>query len=298
MDLKDIRDLIQALSKVFELVLNIADIIDSAVEKINSLDIDEARMKQQLEVCKQKLTTAKSNSKVYTGSVQKLFQFANIDKKEVKKMKKDYKEDMRCLNEYFTQIQRYLAQSDAHYEDFLSSLEDSEDQCKTTRLLCEEKTIVAKKRKIVSRVVGAGAATAGIGAVVGGGVTASIVAGMFTFGIGTAVGLGLTALATSGLAAAGAGTAGIAGVASHLIARKVRTTLQEICNDFDTLSAKASKLKEKMSEIRNEIFSVSDDKDNVLANIVDQVHYEQFCRVFDIFMQGIKEASKRFNVQD
>lgn len=297
-NIKDLIAFLKCLNELFEMfnkiVLNIVTIVNSAIEKINSLSTDEVELRQQLEDCKQKLLTAKSDGEVYNGSIRKLLQFGRLDKNEAEKVKEEFRKgELKSLNEYIRQIVRYLDQSAPHYKAFLSNFEDAKSQCTSTLTKCERKKVEAKNRKVVARVIGGGAAAAGAGAVVGGGVTASIVAGMFTFGIGTAVGLGITAIVASGAIAAGVGTAGVAGVTSHLVARqyeKARTTFQEICEDLEKLNAEVNKLKRSMSDTKNSISAISDDTDNVNANIADQVEYEQFCKVFDILLQGIREA--------
>lgn len=286
--LEKLPELLEAINQI---VCKVIGNVNSAVEKINSLDVDGVELKQQNEKCKQNLEAVTAKGEAFLNSVIKLLCFANLDASEIEQHRISFQHgDFKPLKDYITQIRRYLERSENHYQAFLSAFREAKSLCKDTSTRCEKKMIEARNWKVVARAVGGGATVAALGAGIGGGVTLSIVAGVFTFGIGTVVGLSITAVAAM---TAGVGTAAVAGVATHLVAEsfeKARATFESICSELGKTDLELKSLERRMSDLEMVIASVIDDIENVDASIASDVQHKQFCKVFDILVEGIKAA--------
>lgn len=280
---------------------NVVVLVDSAVEKLNSLrvdmHVDTYELMQQIQKSKQKLTNTQSKAKTFTAGIKKLFQFADVDKNRAESMKSSFRKgEFSSLHQYVEQIRKYLQQSHRHYKKFLPALKEAESMCQGTAVSCERRRNKARKRKVITRLIGGGVTTAGLGVWIGGGITASILAGLFTCGAGTAIGLGITAIAAGSAITAGAGTVGVASVTSHLVAcrfEKMHSTFRDICADFQKLNDQAFVLETCTSKIKETLKSLSDDTENMDSNISKGADYEQFCTVFDMMLKGIRKAQDK-----
>lgn len=99
-------------------------------------------------------------------------------------------------------------------------------------------------------------------------------------------------MAAASVITAGVGIGAAGGMATHFIAEdfeRASTTFQGICEDMEKLSKELESHNQHTIKLRSLSTSTTDDATNLSASI-DRMEYGHFCKVFDILLEGIKEA--------
>ena len=273
---------------------NVVAHIHSAMEKINSLESDKSKLRDDLYDCKKKLSETQDKASLFKDRVHTLFSLVDMDETSIKNIKESLlRNDKTLLASHLETLTRYLMQCFEFYEDFQKVHQQTEKLCRKTTQECDSKKRKAKTRKNTARAAGLGGAAVGVGGVVGGGIALSVVAGFFTFGVGTVIGLAATSVAAAGTITAGVGTVGVAGVSSHLVARnfdQMQQTFEGICKDLEMVNDNVTDIGMKVSHLRIlMLVPVNCDKKNVQEEIGNSVSTEQLCKSFDILQEGIKK---------
>lgn len=286
---QNLDDLVQKTNKF---TCTTVECVNSAVEKINSLDLDEGELKQQLKESKEKLQDANIRVQEFSETVAKFFLHADLEDEHVQSMKNAIKEqNFKEMNDYVDMIRHDLEVIYKCYQDDLSpAYKKARELCKSGVQQCKAREYDAKNRQNVARIVGGGLALGGIAGGIGGGLAASAILGCFTFGIGTAVGVCVTAVA--GAVTVGAGTAAATGVATHKLAsyyEKMRVTFQNAYKDFDRIDDEALELKRSMDKVMKQLRDITDD-----ANKAVKGEQKQFTPAdLGMLLEGIKSAHKK-----
>ena len=126
---------------------------NSAIERINQLDIDESELKQQQQECKEKLEMAKILAEKFFVSVLKFFIYADLDLKQETTIKESYRNGTyEEIIKYIHQMQQYLEGTQIIYEEFNEKFKLAKSSC--------DGMIKKTAARNATRVVGSGGAVA------------------------------------------------------------------------------------------------------------------------------------------
>ena len=288
--LVNLKPLIDILNELVSFCTTVTQRANEAIEKIHSLEVDEADLKWKFVECEKKLKQSKCKTETYVRSVKKLLRFANISDTEWKRLVDG---NVKPLQDYLKQIVRYVGQCKDHYTILYSELEEALNNLESITSLCAKKQAVAKGKSTAAKAVGGTASAAVIAAGLGTGVSLSIVAGVCTLGVGAVLGLSLTAVGTIiGGPVIGAG----AGVATHCIAsyyEKLRQTFKSIWEDFNRLNRDARNLDGNLCKLNEVTAAISDDTFNVQQTIAEEAEHALICQMFEVFLKGIRDLYDR-----
>ena len=273
--------------------------INSAIERIDKLDVNEIELKQKLRECVEKLEMTGTSAGTFVESTQNFFTYADLDPDQEATIKEYYRTgNYEGIKSHINKVQAFLEQTHKCYEEFVKKFEAAKASCDDVAGNCNARKAAARNKKIATRVVGSGAAVTGAGVagaagVVGAGVAASVVAGVFTFGIGTIVGLAITSAAVGTV---GVVTAGAAGATTYLVSRnfeKLEKTFRdfssdfvEVANDISNLGLSMNKLLEKLKVTGKWLDSLK--KRHVVAEQGDE--YKHFTKAFEMLLEAIRKG--------
>lgn len=287
---KFIRDLHTLVLRLNSFSSWIVKIVQSAIDRVNSLDSDERELKRKLQKCKTKLRNAQTYSHTFVDRVQSFFRLADLDRTQAQDMKKAVRNgNKRSLRNYITRIRDCLKQCQLRYEEFLEKYNEAKTLCETVGRECEVKKSEANRNKTLAKVVGGGVGALGLGAPI------AAAAGFFTFGLGTVAIVSVTAFI-------GAGTAGVAGITAHMAAQKfnkLEVTFKALCQDMDKLNTEVDDLGPSMIVIERMLVTTSDDTENIegagRVNDEDEDEFQQpefdlFCGALHVLLDGIKSC--------
>ena len=192
--------------------------IDSAVNQLVNFDKDLSRKISGISEAKELIEDAVMAAVTFIDTVDDFYYYGGEDT-DFEKIKKDLVEgNGKYLEAYIGKMDKWISNFDKAYEDLTEKCDVAAKKCTECAESCSGKKAESKGKKYVTRAVGGAASAAALGGgIAAGGVAASIVAGIFTAGVGTVIGLGVTAV---GLGVTGVGAATATGILAHDFAKK------------------------------------------------------------------------------
>ena len=298
--IKKVSTLLNEIEWSFDITGKVITRIKSVVERINSLDKDEVKLRLFLRQSKRKFSEIENSGNVFMDRARTFLTVANIDDAMATSIKESMENnDMTLLESYLRKLQLHYRQCEECFKDFQSKYQEAEEFCTESLQMSSDKECEAKHRKRLAQGVGGGVAIGGLaGGVVGGGVVISIVAGLFTCGIGTAVGVITTSVIAGGAVIAGAGMAGVAGVTSHTLAKqfaKSQKTFKEIGKGLDALHEAMTDKEARLSQVNALLKPVKQDAEIFIQEVVSP---QDLVRNFTNLLEKIKKTQQKITSED
>ena len=158
--------------------------------------------------------------------------------------------DLKPLRDLISHLENSLSRAEAKYSEYVFASNTAISSCSTAEEVCAQREKESPNRRPARGINIAVVATAGATvAVLGVGMTASMVSGFFTLGIGAAVGMGLTVAAVHA----------IAGRRHHYASEYAENeaAFRRLCGDFDALGSCTYDLKEGLVEARTTVRDIA-----------------------------------------
>ncbi len=197
------------------------------------------------------------------------------------------------LTDFIRQLQRYLEEAGNLYVELNDACKKASKSSTRAAELCKAKTREARSKKRTTRAIGGtvagGAAVAGatVGVAAGGVAAACAIVGTFTAGIGTVIGLGITAVAST--------VVGVGGAAiTYFVAEDFEETEKNFrmySENFDYLANSALTLHKSVSGLHRRLEALATYVDGVES--CSRTHQEvsrSVCRAVNKLHQRSKES--------
>ena len=247
-----VLDILNNLPEVLERFTNTAS---NAFQKVFGITKALSEKEEELRTLHRTLQhnsrTAADKVREFIDCVNELYQYCNVS------FEQDKYTNQKMLSDVLDVISKCISQALEAYTEAKESLEivqkDSANAVGKCKVLARE----AKGKKNTTKAVGGSLAGGAIAAGTAGGIVASVIAGVVTAGIGTVVGLGLTA---AGSFAAGAAVGTTTAVVTHVVAcdfEELEKNFRSLSSDFELLYKDSSKMLELLERSNQGLSSLS-----------------------------------------
>ena len=250
---------------------------------------EESELIQDHKDCKQNMKKVQIYLHSIAARVERFFSFADLDKTHVNMIKKAFNEgNYKPLNDYTSQLNQFLKQSQTAYERFTTAYEQAERVCRSTVEKCRRKKSEIKSAKKTVLAVGAGAS---IGILAIGVMSANLSPVSIKYPV-------VSSIASALLPSGGAVATGV--IVTSVLTRKIQLmqwAIEGVCEDLELICAKVSEAGTSVEHVKEILATIADDTANAELSAKDEVDSSQFATVFDILLDGIKGARKEVSLQ-
>ncbi len=297
------KELIDGFTKVADSVVlfsaKVATLVEDAIKKVDSLHATELQQCTEARRAFFELSEVYDIADTFVLKAVDSFECA-CDETETSRVKDEtMHSNFGPLIDFILQLQRYLSEAGQLYVKLDEACNEASESSTRAAELCKVKTREARSKKRATRAIGgtvaggaiATGATGGVAAgVAAGGVAASAIAGAFTAGIGTVIGLGITAVATTVVGVGGGvGAAAI----TYFVAEDFEETEKNFrmySENFDFLATSALTLHENVSGLHRRLEALATYVDEVESSRNHQEVARSVCRAVDLLHRRSKES--------
>lgn len=240
-------------------------------------DVDRV-VRQQKRECKNTVSAARAKAITFMDFAYRVFQYADIDIDNQQAMKEAYKNgDTKRVKNFAEQIKKCLQKCDESYKEFLDAYAKAKVMCGKIADECGVKRASAQENKHL-KIAGAVA-----------GAALAVATAPFTFGGSIIVGLSAAA------AVLVSSVASLSALASAVKDAHMEKIFEEICESMDTASEDLGEIDSSLRFISEKLKVISFDVETILQHVNEKQVYEDFCRVFDLLITGIKSGRQTFD---
>ena len=271
---------LQKLAKLLvELPKALRELVNSGLEEISALERDKIESKKLLNECKRRLQALETKLGAFIEVVKIFLQFGNLSESEVRKIKKEYKNgNSDYINNYISQIRLYLKQCKECYQHFKAAY----DEVKTLFKEVSDSIVAKIRRAQWNRAT----AVVAKGTVIIGDAAGWILKGSAKLPmLNAAVAEKIDALGRAAEDGAAGARAELQRYIDHF--EKAQETFHNMWERLQKLDGDISDMNVEIAEM---LRPTEINFENVDKNVNNPVHYEQFCSLFDILLDGIRRA--------
>lgn len=116
--------------KVYEFLRKFIKDVDSAIEKLQSIELDKFQLEKYIRKCEEKLEDAGNYAKRLMTRVKRLFDFADLGNRKFQYMEKSIeRKKLKSVQDYIYLLNNYLTKAYNSYEDFIKAFNDAKTAC-------------------------------------------------------------------------------------------------------------------------------------------------------------------------
>lgn len=272
----ELGGLVQCIGVVGKSLSESIELLHTAIANACSLESEGSELSDRLRQCKEAVEFSRQTWNTFTKRIKTYCHFAHLSEGEIDDMKVRFKRcDFKPIKDYVEQLWKYLEQSKECYDEFEKKYSQAGKKCQDASTYCRKKKDGAEFNKFLAQFL-------------------SDVMNSMNFGVAVGVGSLVMGLSLTMALATGAAV-------NHYVAEPVKassqkaagfygnqaTAFEERHEELIKLDNKLSELKTSIEEMLEMLRDLKMDVDNICHSIKNES--KQFCKVFDILQDGIKE---------